>query len=142
MVEFTLVFLLLLAICWIPADFGLAFFTGQLASNAAREGARIGAADPGAAAQMGNCSIPACYSLTDGTVLRETAERVSRALMPDTSVTAAMLGTAAACDQSVQVTVTGHYGYSFFRLLRFFKVNVDPNVTITRVAKMRWEHQC
>jgi hypothetical protein len=39
-VEFTLVFLLFLAISWIPADFGLALFTGQLAQNASREGQR------------------------------------------------------------------------------------------------------
>src|SRR6266511_5096378 len=44
LVEFTLVFILLLVVAWIPADFGLAFMTGQLASNAAREGARIGSA--------------------------------------------------------------------------------------------------
>ncbi len=45
-VEFTLVFLLFLIIAWVPADFGLAFYTGQLAQNASREGARIAAADP------------------------------------------------------------------------------------------------
>ena len=45
-VEFTLTFLILLIVAWIPADFGLAFYTGQLAQNAAREGARIAAADP------------------------------------------------------------------------------------------------
>ncbi len=43
-VEFTLVFLLLLVVAWIPADFGLAFYTGQLALNASREGARVAAA--------------------------------------------------------------------------------------------------
>ena len=43
-VEFTLVFMLLLIIAWIPAAFGLAFLSGQIASNAAREGARIGSA--------------------------------------------------------------------------------------------------
>jgi TadE-like protein len=37
-VEFTLVFVLLLAISWIPADFGLAFFTGQLVQNASPGG--------------------------------------------------------------------------------------------------------
>ena len=41
-VEFTLCFVLLLVVAWIPADFGLAFYTGQLMGNAAREGARIG----------------------------------------------------------------------------------------------------
>ena len=29
-VEFTLTFLLLLVVAWIPADFGLAFYTGNL----------------------------------------------------------------------------------------------------------------
>jgi Flp pilus assembly protein TadG len=37
--------LLLLVVAWIPSDFGLAFYTGQLAHNAAREGARIAAAE-------------------------------------------------------------------------------------------------
>ena len=44
-VELTLTFLLLLVVAWIPADFGLAFYTSQIAHNAAREGARIAAAD-------------------------------------------------------------------------------------------------
>ena len=43
-VEFTLTFLLLLVVAWIPADFGLAFYSGQLAHNAAREGAQRGEA--------------------------------------------------------------------------------------------------
>src|SRR5512140_2538977 len=47
LVEFTLCFLMILVIAWIPADFGLAFYTSQLVGNAAREGARIGAATPG-----------------------------------------------------------------------------------------------
>ena len=46
MVEFTLCFILLLVIAWIPADFGLMFYTGHLGQNAAREGARIASADP------------------------------------------------------------------------------------------------
>src|SRR5438132_8205489 len=41
LVEFVLVFLLFLVVAWIPTDFGLAFYTGQLAMNASREGARI-----------------------------------------------------------------------------------------------------
>ena len=44
LVEFTFCFILLVVVAWIPADFGLAFYTGQLAWNAAREGARIGSA--------------------------------------------------------------------------------------------------
>ncbi len=39
-VEFTLCVILMLVVAWIPADFGLMFYTGQLSQNAAREGAR------------------------------------------------------------------------------------------------------
>src|SRR5215471_16568330 len=66
-VEFTLVFLLFLIIAWIPADFGLAFYTGQQAQNAAREGARIAASDPalGSGTLPGltysaTCTMPSC----------------------------------------------------------------------------------
>jgi TadE-like protein len=45
MVEFTLIFILLLIVAWIPADFGLALYTGRIAQNASREGARIAAAE-------------------------------------------------------------------------------------------------
>jgi Flp pilus assembly protein TadG len=41
LVEFTLVFMLMLVVAWIPADFGLAFLSGQLALNSSREGASI-----------------------------------------------------------------------------------------------------
>lgn len=86
-VEFTLVFVLLLVITWIPADFGLAFFSSQLAANASREGARIGAADPSYSTQVGNCTLPACFSLGDGTILKETANRLSSALLPGAIIT-------------------------------------------------------
>jgi Flp pilus assembly protein TadG len=140
LVEFTLVFMLLLVVAWIPADFGLAFYTGQLALNASREGARIAAADPNYPAQVGNCSLPACYSHTDGTVLKETAKRLSSALLPGATITVDALA-GATCNQTVQVQVVGNYNYSFYRFLRFFGANVPPTVQITRTTQMRWEHQ-
>jgi Flp pilus assembly protein TadG len=140
LVEFTLVFMLLLVIAWIPADIGLAFYTGQLALNASREGARIGAADPNYPAQVGNCSLPACYSLTDGTVLKETAKKLSSALLPNATITVVALA-GATCNQTVQVQVVGNYNYSFYRFLRFFGANVPPTVQIARTTQMRWEHQ-
>ena len=154
LVEFTLVFVLLLIVAWIPADFGLAFYTGQLALNASREGARIGAADPcllgtnaasgcipaGIAAQTGTCTLPGCYSLADGTVLKETAKRLSSALMPGAEITLAALG-GSTCNRQVTVTVAGEYNYSFYGFLRFFGASVPATVTITRSTQMRWEHQ-
>ena len=52
MVEFTIVFILLIIVAWIPADFGLAFYTSQIAQNAAREGARRRAAGAGAGSRQ------------------------------------------------------------------------------------------
>ncbi len=141
-VEFTLVFLLFLVLAWIPADFGLAFYTGQLALNASREGARIAAADPTLTNGTTTCSLPACYSLTDGTVLKETAKRISSALMPGAqiSVTYPVPG-GVACNQQLQVNVSGNYNYFFYHLLRFFGADVPVNVPIIRSTQMRWEHQ-
>ena len=87
-VEFTLVFLIFLVIAWIPADFGLAFYTAQLAQNASREGARIAAADPklGSGTLPGrtaSCTMPSC----SGNILSETAARISSALLPDATIT-------------------------------------------------------
>lgn len=139
-VEFTLVFILILIIAWIPADFGLAFYTGQLALNASREGARIGAADPNYAAQVGNCTLPACYSRPDGTILKETAKRLSSALLPAATITVLALA-GGACNQTVQVQVVGSYNFSFYRFLRFFGADVPQGVQINRTTQMRWEHQ-
>lgn len=140
LVEVTLVFLLVLVIAWIPVDFGLAFYTGQLALNASREGARIAAADPNYPAQVGTCSLPNCYSLTEGTVLKETADRLSSALLPGATVTVFALA-GAACNQTVRVQVIGNYNYFFYRFLRFFGASAPATVQITRTTQMRWEHQ-
>ena len=145
LVEFTLVFMLLLVILWIPADFGLAFLSGQLAQSAAREGARIASADANYAAQVGTCTIPGCYSLANDNILRQTALRISSALLPDAQITLATDATGGTCMTKVQVTVQGTYTFFFYRLLRFIGIGaaLNTNTTqITRVSAMRWEHQC
>lgn len=149
LVEFTLIFMLLLVVAWIPADFGLAFYTSQLALNASREGARIGASDPNVAGQIGSCTLPTCSPYADGTALKETAKRVSSALMPGATIQlcwvdatgACAAAGASTCNQQLAVTVTGAYNYSFYRFLRFFGVNVPPTLQIVRSTQMRWEHQ-
>lgn len=140
LVEFVLVFILLIAVAWIPADFGLAFYTGHLALNATREGARIGSADPNYSGQVGTCSLPGCYSQTDGTILKETAKRLSSALLPGATITVVALS-GATCKQNVEVQVDGTYNYFFYRVLRFFGASIPPSVAITRSTQMRWEWQ-
>jgi Flp pilus assembly protein TadG len=137
-VEFTLIFILLLVVAWIPVDFGLAFYTGQMALNASREGARIAAADR--ALVNASCTMP-CSSATAGTPLRAAADRLSSALMPGATIAIA-LDPGTSCDRLVTVTISGPYNFFFYRLLRMMGANAPAAVTITRLTSMRWEHQC
>jgi Flp pilus assembly protein TadG len=139
LVEFTLAFMLLLVIAWIPADIGLAFYTGQVALNASREGARVAAV-----------TLP--FSTTDAAT--QTCKRLTSALLLDPGLgfgasclpysqarVAVTAPTGTACNQQLTVTVTGNYNYWFYGLLRFFGAPVPPNVQIARSTQMRWEHQ-
>jgi len=138
-VEFTLTFLILLIVAWIPADFWLAFYSGQLAQNAAREGARIAAADSTLIEGTTSCIMPSCT----GNIFKETAGRLSAALLPAATITMNLdPDTATNCNRMVTVTVSGTYNFFFYQLLRWFGVsgNVD-NTPITRQTRMRWEAQ-
>lgn len=139
LVEFTLTFLLLLIVAWIPADFGLAFYTGQLAHNAAREGARIAAADSTLVSGTTSCVMPACT----GNIFQETAGRLSSALLPAATITLNLEpDTGTNCNRMVTVTVSGTYNFFFYQLLRLFGISAIPNTTpITRQTRMRWEGQ-
>jgi len=125
-VEFTLVFVLLLAIIWIPADFGLAFFTGQLAQNASREGARLAAA-----------TKP--FNTAD--IQTQVSNRIRSALLTNTTVNVA----APACDptlgmQVVSVGVSGDYNFYFYQLLGLLGLPAPNSLTISRSTTMRYEH--
>lgn len=145
LVEFTLIFALLLVILFIPADFGIAFFTSQLAQNAARDGARIAAADPTLTSQTGSCTLP-CAGQPNGSILKTTADRLSSALLPGATVTVTYPapgtgGGVGDCNAQVQVTVNGNYNYFFYQLVNLIGGSVTPTSNIVRTTRMRWEHQ-
>jgi len=140
LVEFTLIFILLLVLAWIPADFGLAFYTGQLAQNAAREGARIAAVDPDLPSQSGTCTLP-CAGQSADSVLGATAARLSSALLPGAAITVTYPVGGTTCNQMVRVQVAGNYNFFFYRLMNLLGAPVNPVVIINRATEMRWEHQ-
>ena len=122
-VEFTLVFLLFLVIVWIPADFGLAFYTGQLAQNSSREAARIAAADPNLVS--GSCTMP-CSSAPAGSALKAAADRMSRALLPGAAIAVTLQPAAGTnCNRLAEVSISGNYKYFFYRLLQ--SIGVAPS---------------
>ena len=141
-VEFTLAFLLFLVVVWIPADFGLAFYTGQLAQNSSREAARIAAADPNLVS--GNCTMP-CSSAPAGSALKAAADRMSRALLPGAAIAVTLQPAAGTnCNRLAEVSISGNYKFFFYRLLQSVGVApaaINDPVNIQRTTKMRWEHQ-
>jgi TadE-like protein len=139
LVEFTLVFILFLIIAWIPADFGLAFYTSQLAQNASREGARIAAATPTLPAMPINCTMP-CTSAHE--ILKAAANRMSMALLPGAELSLTTDTSLGSCQTQVQMRVEGTYNYFFYQLLRMIGGTAPNTVNIVRETKMRWEHQC
>jgi TadE-like protein len=140
-VEFTLVFLLFLIIAWIPVDFGLAFYTAQLAQNASREAARIAAADPNLAGATGSCNMP-CSSAPGGTALKAAADRMSRALLPGASISVTLEPASGTnCNRLVEVSVSGEYNYFFYQLLETMGHTIPDTLNIVRSTSMRWEHQ-
>src|SRR6266550_5871505 len=117
LVEFTLCFILLLVIAWIPADFGLMFYTGQLAQNAAREGARVAVADPTLSTATQSCTMP-CGSGAE--ILQQIAKRLANGISSNTqSITIENLGAVSTCDRVVRVTITGTYYPFFYRMLNW-----------------------
>ncbi len=141
-VEFTLAFLLFLVIVWIPADFGLAFYTGQLAQNSSREAARIAAADPNLVS--GSCNMP-CSSAPAGSALKAAADRMSRALLPGAAIAVTLQPAGGTnCNRLAEVSISGNYKFFFYRLLQSVGVapsSINDPVNIQRTTKMRWEHQ-
>ena len=135
-VEFSLVFVLLVVVAWIPADFGLAFYTGQIALNASREGARIAAAERNLTSD--SCIMP-CAGATG--VVKATADRMSSALLPGANISVNLQG-GTSCDRTVTVAINGQYRYFFYNLLQLMGFNVINPVRVVRSTSMRWEHQC
>ena len=141
-VEFTLCVILMLVVAWIPADFGLMFYTGQLSQNAAREGARVAAADPTMSTQLGTCAMP-CSSGSN--LLQQVAKRVANGIMSgaNTSITLdTPTGSIPTCDLRVRVAIGQDYRPFFYKILRMMGMTVRDVVRLNRVATMRYEHQC
>jgi hypothetical protein len=146
MVEFTLCFILVLIIAWIPADFGLAFFTNQLMGNAAREGARIASAEKNLTTQVAEGATISCTMPCSGQpeLLQQMAARISSALLPGATVSLSLSspGTPSSCDRQVTAQISGNYNFFFYRLLGLMGLNTPAAQPMTRATSMRWEHQC
>jgi len=128
-VELTLIMPLVLATLYIPADFGIAFFTAQMVQNATREAARVGASmNPFVAA----------------TVENEATKRLPGGKFVTASVSATLNGSSTStCMRRVVVTVSGSYSLFWYRLLNLMipSTVTDTSLPINRSTAMRYDSQ-
>jgi Flp pilus assembly protein TadG len=130
-VEIGLIAPLLLIALYIPADFGIAFYTAHLTQNAVREAARIGVS-----------TMDPIDSVAKATAIAgEALSRIPLRLQSVTVTATYFVGPTIDCMQNVSVTAQGSYNYFFYQLLRLFGATVPNTVTITRTSRMRYEFQ-
>lgn len=142
-VEMSLITPLLLVALYIPADFGIAFFTAHLTQNAVREGARIAAIS----AECGTlpCVTTVTESSCPGTnsIVKEVCTRLPARLTAPLSIKTTLRGNLGdTCMRLVKVEVTGKYNYFLYQIIRLIGVTLTNNDTsITRAAELRYELQ-
>ena len=134
-VEISLITPLLLIALYVPADFGIAFFMGNLTQTAAREGARIGSG-----LQKSGAVPDLVFDSTQAdTVKTEVITRLPSYLTNKTVTVKFFTGTA--CMEFLEVTAQGQYNYALYRLMNLFGGNVPTSMTISRTTQMHYKYQ-
>src|SRR5688572_25678565 len=111
-VEITLITPLLLIAMYVPVDFGISFFIGNLTQTAAREGARIGSG----LQKSGQVPDLTFSSAEANTVKTEVISRLP-AYLTDKTVTVTFY-TGTACMEFVEVTAQGQYKFFMYQLMK------------------------
>ena len=134
-VEISLVTPLLLIALYIPADFGVSFFMGNLVQTAAREGARIGSG----LQKSGSVPNLLFSSAEADTVKTEVINRLPAYLTNKTVTVTFYTGTA--CMEFVEVTAQGQYNFFMYKLIRLFGGNAPNSISISRTTQMHFKYQ-
>jgi Flp pilus assembly protein TadG len=133
-VEIGLITPILLVALYVPADFGIAFFTAHLTQNAVREAARIAVSDPTPTNVPFNSAAAAA-------IKTEALNRLPARLTSQVVTVSFYASGAANCMQFIEVTAQGNYDYFLYQILRLFGANVSNSLPITRTSRQRYEFQ-
>ena len=134
-IEISLITPLLLVALYVPADFGVAFFMGNLIQTAAREGARIGSGLQ-KSGEVPNLIFDSTHA---NTVKTEVLSRMPGALTGKSVTVTFYTGTA--CMEFLEVTARGNYNYFLYQLIRLFGGTAPNSVTISRTTQMHYKYQ-
>ena len=134
-IEISLITPLLLIALYIPADFGIAFYMGNLTQNAAREGARIGSG----LSKSGSAPNLVFTSTQANTVKTAVFSRMP-GYLTNQSVTVKFYD-GAACMQFIEVTAQGDYSFFLYKLMGLFGSTVPNTVMISRTTQIPYTYQ-
>jgi Flp pilus assembly protein TadG len=134
-VEISLITPLLLIAMYIPMDFGVSFFMGNLTQTAAREGARIGSGLQ-KSGEVPNLIFSSAHAAT---VKTEVFSRLP-SYLGNKQVTVTFYS-GIGCMEFVQVTAQGEYKFSLYKLMRLAGANAPDSLTISRTTQMHYKYQ-
>jgi Flp pilus assembly protein TadG len=134
-IEITLLTPLLLIALYIPADFGIAFYMGNLVQNAAREGARIGSG----LQKSGKVPNLVFGSANADTVKDAVFNRLPGVL--DNKLVTVKFYQGTTCMNFIEVTAQGDYNFFLYKLMGLFGSTVPDFVTISRTTQIRHDYQ-
>ena len=134
-IEISLITPLLLIALYIPADFGVAFFVGNLTQTAVREGTRVGSG----LQKSGDFPDLVFGTKEAGTVKDEVFSRLPAALTGKSVTVTFYTGTA--CMEFLEVTAQGQYNFFFYQVMRLFGGSVPNFITISRTTQMHYKYQ-
>jgi hypothetical protein len=134
-IEISLITPLLLVALYVPADFGVAFFMGNLTQTAVREGARVGSG----LQKSGKIPDLIFGSAQAGVVKTEVISRLPNYLTNKTVTVTFYTGTG--CMEFIEVTAQGKYNFFLYRLMRLFGGSTPDSMTISRTTQMHYKYQ-
>src|SRR5262249_2587366 len=134
-IEIPLLTPLLLIALYIPADFGIGFYMGNLVQNAAREGARIGSG----LQKTGKVPNLVFGSANAITVKDAVFNRLPGVLNNKLVTVKFYEGTT--CMNFIEVTAQGDYNFFLYKLMGLFGSTVPDSVTIYRTTQIRHDYQ-
>ena len=134
-IEISLITPLLLIALYIPADFGIGFYMGNLTQNAAREGARIGSGLP-----LSGSPPNLTFSSTQANTVKTAVFSRLPGVLTNKTVTVRFY-TGTACMEFIEVTAQGDYNFFLYQLMRLLGGTVPNSVTISRTTQIPYTYQ-
>jgi len=135
LVEIALITPLLLIALYIPADFGIAFYMGNLTQNAAREGARIGSG-------LSKSGTPPnlIFDSTQAKTVKEAVFDRLPGVLTNKNVTVKFYN-GTACMEFIEVTAQGDYNFFLYQLMGLLGATAPDSMTISRTTQIRYDYQ-